>query len=83
MEKSWKVYILECNDGSFYTGITNDIEKRMAAHQSGKGSKYVFRKGFKKLISFKNCSDRSEATKIEYKIKQLSRNDKLNWFNQQ
>jgi len=80
MEKSWKVYLLECNDGSFYTGITNDIEKRMKAHKSGKGSKYVFRKGFKSLIAFKDCSDRSSASKEEYQIKQLSRTEKLNWF---
>ncbi len=81
MEKSWKVYLLECNDGSFYTGITNDIEKRMLAHRTGKGSKYVFRKGFKNLIAIKESKDRSSASKEEYHIKQLSRADKLKWFN--
>lgn len=80
MEKSWKVYLLECNDGSYYTGITNDIEKRMFKHKTGKGSRYVFSKGFNRLIGFKLCSDRSEATKIEYKIKQLSKKDKLSFF---
>ena len=48
--KSWCVYILECQDGSFYTGITNDLEKRMNTHKSGKGSKYVKIKGFKRVL---------------------------------
>lgn len=78
--KSWKVYLLECSDGSFYTGVTNDIEKRMKAHKEGKGSKYVRIKGFKKFLKTKDCNNRSEAQKEEYKIKQLSKKDKLNWF---
>jgi len=47
MKKQWYVYILECEDGSFYTGVTNDVDKRMKAHADGKrGSKYVYNKGF-------------------------------------
>jgi putative endonuclease len=72
--------LLECQDGSFYTGTTNDIEKRMKAHASGKGSKYVARKGFKELLRTKACKDKSDACKQEYEIKQLARNEKLNWF---
>ena len=49
-QKNWCVYILECLDGSYYTGITNNIEKRMNAHKSGKGSKYIKAKGFGHLI---------------------------------
>jgi len=79
-EKPWFVYILECLDGSFYTGITNNITKRMAAHSSGKGSKYVKNKGFKQILHSKECANRSEASKFEYEIKQLPRNEKLNWF---
>ena len=79
-ELSWKVYILECSDGTYYTGITNNIEKRMKTHKNGTGSKYVKNKGFKKLISFKECKNRSQASKEEYKIKQLSRKEKLNYF---
>jgi len=81
MEKPWFVYILECQDGSFYTGVTNDLDKRMKAHAHGKGSKYVMKKGFKCLLRSKECPDRSEAQKAEYQIKQLPRNDKLDWFN--
>ncbi|MFH1451588.1 MAG: GIY-YIG nuclease family protein [archaeon] len=78
--KPWFVYILECRDGSFYTGVTNDLEKRMETHAKGKGSKYVQQKGFKKLLRAKECESKSDAQKCEYQIKQLPRNDKLDWF---
>ncbi len=81
MEKQWYVYILECQDGSFYTGITNNVDARMKAHAEGKGSKYVYKKGFKKLLRTKQCKDKSDACKCEYAIKQLSRNRKSDWFN--
>jgi putative endonuclease len=81
MEKQWQVYILKCQDGSFYTGVTNNIEARMKTHASGNGSKYVKRKGFKELLKSKPCKDKSEACKHEYQIKQLPRNQKLEWFN--
>lgn len=80
MKKQWYTYVLECQDGSFYTGVTNDIDARMKAHVMGKGSKYVYKKGFKKLLRAKQCKDKSEACKCEYAIKQLPRNRKLNWF---
>ncbi|MFH1237838.1 MAG: GIY-YIG nuclease family protein [archaeon] len=81
MNKLWFIYILECQDGSFYTGITTDVEKRMKVHVEGKGSKYVHRKKFKKLLKTKECSSRSEAQRAECQIKQLNKWDKLDWFN--
>lgn len=78
--KNWCVYLLECLDNSYYTGITNDLDKRMSIHKSGKGSKYVRIKGFKQLISYKQCKNRSDALKTEYKVKQLSRESKLVFF---
>jgi len=81
MKKQWFVYILECCGGSYYTGATNDLDKRMVAHAGGKGSKYVCNKGFKILLRSKLCKNKSEAYKYEYSIKQLPRNKKLNWFN--
>lgn len=81
--KPWFVYILECKDGSFYTGTTNDLEKRMTAHAKGKGSKYVAHKGFKQLLRTKECKDKSDACKAEYQIKSLGKWDKLDWFKQQ
>tara|TARA_Y100000310_G_C20443556_1_gene697267 strand:+ start:485 stop:730 length:246 start_codon:yes stop_codon:yes gene_type:complete len=80
MEKDWFVYLLECCDGSFYTGVTNDIENRMKVHVSGKGSKYVRQKGFLKLLASKKCGTRSDACKIECEIKKLSKWEKVRWF---
>ena len=80
MKKQWYVYILECLDGSFYTGVTNDLDSRMEAHVTGKGSKYVYKKGFKMLLKVKSCKDKSEACKFEYAIKKLPRKNKLSWF---
>jgi putative endonuclease len=81
MKENWFVYILECNDNSFYTGITKDVEKRMEKHSQGKGSKYVKQKGFKKLLKTRCYKNKSEALKHEYRIKQLSRKKKIEWFN--
>ena len=80
--KTWHVYILECQDGSFYTGVTNDIDTRMKTHANGKGSKYVSQKGFKKFLKAKLCKDKSDACKCEYEIKQLPRSEKLGWFDE-
>ena len=79
-DKTWFVYILQCCDGSFYTGVTNDVEERMKKHASGKGSKYVNKKGFRKLLYAKPCSCRSDACKKECFVKKLPRNQKLGWF---
>ena len=81
MEKKWFVYLLECMDGSYYTGVTNDVEKRMKKHSMGKGSKYVYKKGFKELLRCEECLNKSDACKKEYIIKQLPKMDKLGWFN--
>ena len=79
---SWYVYILECMDESLYTGITNNLEKRMEAHKTGKGSKYVQRKRFRQLLHAIAVKDKSEAAKLEYKIKKLERNEKITFFMQ-
>lgn len=81
MKKQWYVYILECEDGSFYTGVTNNVDVRMKAHGEGKGSEYVYKKGFKKLLRAKPCKNKSDACKCEYAIKRLPKNEKLDWFN--
>jgi len=78
--KTWYVYLLECGDGSFYCGVTNDIDARMKAHAEGKGSKYVYQKGFGKLLRVKACESKSDACKCEYAIKKLQRGEKLGWF---
>lgn len=80
MKSQWYVYILECSDGSFYTGVTTDVDVRMKAHAEGRGSKCVYNKGFGKLICFKKCKNKSDACKCEYAIKKLPRAKKLSWF---
>lgn len=80
-EKNWCVYLLQCLDGSYYTGITKDITARMNAHKSGKGSKYVLSRGFSQVLASKNYESKSEALKAEFKIKQLPKNKKLEFFN--
>jgi putative endonuclease len=76
----WFVYIIECKDDSLYTGITNDIEKRMKVHKSGKGSKYVRSHGFGRVLHAIRINDKGEALTLEYSIKQLERNDKITFF---
>lgn len=78
--KQWFVYILECWDDSLYTGITNNVKKRMKVHATGKGSKYVASKKFKRLLHTIKAVDKIDAAKMEYKIKQMERNDKISFF---
>ncbi len=78
--KTWFVYLLQCQDNSVYTGITNDIAKRMKMHAQGKGSKYVASKRFRRLLYTIQAADKVDAAKIEYKIKQLTRNNKIDFF---
>lgn len=80
MADDWFVYILECRDDSLYTGITNNVEKRMETHKSGKGAKYVRNKKFQRLLHVIRVDSKSDALKLEYQIKQLERNDKITFF---
>ena len=73
----WYLYILRCGDGSLYTGITTDVEKRLEAHRSGKGAKYTRGRGPLELVYREECGDHSEALKRELEIKALSREEKL------
>ncbi len=72
----WYLYILKCRDGSLYTGITTDVEKRFEAHQSGKGAKYTRGRGPLELVYREECGDHSEALKREIAVKRLSREEK-------
>ena len=74
---SWVVYILKCGDGSLYTGITNDLEKRVKAHDAGKGAKYTRGRGPFVLVYREELPDRGAASKREVEIKKLSRVEKL------
>ena len=76
MEKSWKVYMLRCGDGSLYTGIAVDVEQRLEVHRSGKGAKYTRGRGPLELVYTEECASHSDALKRELAIKALSRSDK-------
>lgn len=71
------VYILKCSDGTYYTGWTNDMKKRLAAHNSGRGSKYTKARLPVKLVYMEEYQTKVEAMKREWQIKQLSRQQKI------
>ncbi len=76
----WYVYIVECSDGSLYTGITTDIEKRINTHNKGKGARYTKTRLPVVLRAYFDGFDRSTASKEEYRIKQLTRQEKIKLF---
>ena len=81
-EKQWCVYILRCKEGSLYTGITNDLPKRLAAHNAGTGAKYTRSRGPVTLVYCEKVRDKSQALRREMEIKGLSRKEKLQLIEQ-
>ena len=73
---AWYVYLLRCGDGTLYTGITDDVERRLATHRAGKGAKYTRGRGPLELVYTEEWPDKSAAMKREYAIKRLKREDK-------
>ena len=74
----WYVYIVECADGSLYTGITKDVKRRLLEHNySFKAAKYTRSRRPVRLVWSKEVADRSEASKEEYRIKRLKRKQKM------
>jgi putative endonuclease len=70
---SWVCYLLKCADDTLYCGITNDLDKRIAAHNAGEGAKYTRSRTPVELVFSEACEDRSAASKREMQIKKLSR----------
>ena len=75
-ENNHYIYIIECSDGSLYTGYTTDVERRVEEHNSGEGAKYTRGRGPVKLRHQEAFASRSLAQKREYQIKQLPRSQK-------
>ncbi len=75
--KNWYVYILSCGDGSLYTGMTDDVLRRLNAHRAGKGAKYTRGRGPLELRYQELCATRSAALRREREIKSLSHAEKL------
>lgn len=70
-------YIVKCADGTLYTGWTNDLDKRMKAHNCGKGAKYTKTRRPVKLVYYEEHDTKNEAMSREYAIKQLTRKEKV------
>ena len=77
MDGTWYLYILRCKDGSLYTGITTDVQKRLETHRSGKGAKYTRGRSPLELVYREECGDHSAALRRELEIKALPREEKL------
>jgi len=70
------VYVLECSDGSYYTGYTTDVDRRVAEHDAGDGAKYTRGRTPVELVHVEEFESRSAAMQREYEIKQHSRREK-------
>jgi len=73
----WVVYLIRCSDESLYCGITNNLKKRLAAHNSGRGAKYTRSRQPIELIGVGPGMTKSDALKLEYRIKHLSAREKI------
>ncbi len=74
--KAWYLYLLECTDGSIYTGITVDVEARYAAHVAGRGARYTRSHPPARVLASIEYPDRASASKAEYAMKQLTAAEK-------
>ena len=74
-------YIVRCNDGTYYTGWTNDIEKRVKTHNEGKGAKYTKTRRPVTLVYYESFQTKEEAMRREWDIKQMKRGEKDKLFN--
>jgi len=74
----WYVYIVRCNDGSLYTGIATDVERRISQHhkRDGKGAKYLRGRGPLELVFVQECESRSAALRNESRMKKFSKTEK-------
>ncbi|WP_243049531.1 GIY-YIG nuclease family protein [Dyella sp. RRB7] len=79
---SWWLYLIECRDGSFYAGITNDLDARYAAHVAGRGARYTRSHPPLRLIGARPYADRAAASRAEWEIKQLPRHRKPGYLSE-
>ena len=76
MDKNWWLYILRCGDGTYYTGIAVDVDRRFQAHCTGKGARYTRGRGPLTIVYREQCADHSAALRREYALKQRPREEK-------
>ena len=76
-DNKWLVYLVQCSDGSLYCGISNNLKKRLIEHNSGKGAKYTNSRRPVELVGISHEMSKSEALKLEHRIKQLPTTKKM------
>ena len=77
MERKWFVYILNCADGTLYTGITNDLDRRVKAHNAGTASKYTRVRRPVSIVYSEEVETKGDALRRELQIKRLTRSEKM------
>ena len=80
MKNNWVVYLVECNDGSIYCGATNNVSKRVEAHNDGRGSKYTRSRLPVTLMLTSRAMSKQEALKLEYQIKKQKASVKVDYL---
>ena len=78
--KTWFLYLLECANGTYYAGITTDVAARFAVHRQGKGARYTRANPPVRVLAQAEYPDRSAASKAEWALKQLPRDEKPGFF---
>jgi len=73
---SWKVYLLECSDGTLYCGATNNLDKRLKTHNKGKGARYTRGRLPVRLKAWKDVGSHGDALRLEFRVKKLRRDKK-------
>jgi len=77
---AWCVYVIECESGAWYTGITNDLKRRFEQHAAGKGAKFMRMDKPKRIVATKTYGSKGEAMSQEATLKRLKRADKQTWI---
>lgn len=78
--RPWFLYLLECRDGSYYAGISTDVQARFAAHLAGKGARYTRSRPPLRVLAVREYPDRATASRAEWELKQQPRERKLAWL---
>lgn len=79
-QRCWYLYLLQCQDGSYYAGISTDVQARFQAHLSGKGARYTRAHPPLRVLATRPYPDRASASRAEWQLKQLPRQHKLAWL---
>ena len=77
---AWFLYLLECSGGSYYAGITTDVQARFQAHATGKGARYTRAHPPLRVLGFREYADRAAASRAEWQLKRQPRDRKLAWL---